>query len=101
MGLATANAEAKLAWDVPIRLTAALPTLWADLHVFGHMSFERAFDFWLGLGQVQPRLRQILNVPFVRLAQVGRAQKAVPGVVIVVARDVVNLTGGVLLRSLA
>jgi hypothetical protein len=45
MGLATIQAKAKLARDVPIRLAAALPALRTDLHVFGDMVFEGAFDF--------------------------------------------------------
>ena len=101
MGLTTIQAEPEFARDIPIRLSTALPTLRADLHVFGDMVFERTFDFGLCLRQVQPRLGQVLNAPLIGLSHIRRTQEAVSGVVVVVSGNVVNLARGVLLRGLA
>ena len=61
------------------------------MDVLGHIFAEGAFNLGLGLAEVQPRLGQVFDAAPVALAQLGGAQKAIAGVFIVVAGDVVNL----------
>ena len=96
VGLAATQAEAELAGYEPV-FAAAVPlkALGADMDVLGHIFAEGAFDLRLGLAKVQPGLGQVFDAVPVALAKLGGAQKAIAGVFVVVAGDVVNLSRGV------
>ena len=78
-----------------------MPALGADLNVFGYVIAIGALDLGLGLGQVEPGIGQVFNAATVGLAQLGRAQKTIAGVFIVIARDVVDFAGGIFHLRLA
>jgi hypothetical protein len=102
VGLPAVQAKTKLAGDEPVVTAAtALPALGADLNVFGYVFAIGAFDLGLGLGQVKPGFGQVFDAATVGLAGLGWAQKAVAGVFIVIARDVVDFAGGIFHLRLA
>ena len=101
MGLPAVQAEAELARNEPVLAAASpLKPLGADMDVLGHIFSESAFYLGLGFGQVKPSLRQFFDTAPVHLASLVWAEKAVTGVFIVIAGNIVNLAWGVFRLSL-
>ena len=71
------------------------------MDVLRNVFAEGAFDLGLGLGEVEPGFGKVFDAATVGLTGLGRAKKAVAGVFVVIARDVVDFSGRIFHLRLA